>query len=156
MVQIMMLQNSLIMGGRFDIQDRYRDLRLDVDNMTYEVCCFSLINSIFNLCPFPLVLWRPQMLIISVLISSCAFYHDSQELLELGERIGYVSTGLKEEEIGRCLRKIKLSLINDLSAHLSKQVDRKCSICQVSFVITCPFSILVLLHWIHLKSYLSI
>lgn len=80
------------------------------------------------------------MLIISVSISSCAFYHDSlvfflydkQELLELGERIGCVSTGLKEEEIGRCLRKIKLSLVNDLSAHLSKQVDRKCSICQVS------------------------
>ncbi|KAE8124883.1 hypothetical protein FH972_019728 [Carpinus fangiana] len=91
LAEIMMLQNSLIMGGRFDIQDRYRDLRLDVDNMTYE------------------------------------------ELLELGERIGYVSTGLKEEEIGRCLRKIKLSLINDLSAHLSKQVDRKCSICQEEY-----------------------
>jgi hypothetical protein len=60
------------------------------------------------------------------------FVYGKQELLELGERIGYVSTGLKEEEIGRCLRNIKLSLVNDLSSHLSKQVDRKCSICQVS------------------------
>lgn len=91
LAEIMMLQNSLIMGGRFDIHDRYRELRLDVDNMSYE------------------------------------------ELLELGERIGCVSTGLKEEEIGRCLRKIKLSLVNDLSAHLSKQVDRKCSICQEEY-----------------------
>lgn len=38
LVQIMMLQNSLLMGGRFDMHDRYRDWRLDVDNMSYEVC----------------------------------------------------------------------------------------------------------------------
>ncbi|GAB2216483.1 hypothetical protein Droror1_Dr00024257 [Drosera rotundifolia] len=30
-----------------------------------------------------------------------------QELLELGDRIGYVSTGLLEEEILRCIGKIK-------------------------------------------------
>lgn len=89
--EIMMLQNGLLMGGRFDMHDRYRDWRLDVDNMTYE------------------------------------------ELLELGDRIGYVSTGLKEEEIGRCLRRIKLSLVSDLSLHLSKQVERKCSICQEEY-----------------------
>ncbi|KAG6672936.1 hypothetical protein I3842_16G084100 [Carya illinoinensis] len=91
LAEIMMLQNSLLMGGRFDMHDRYRDWRLDVDNMSYE------------------------------------------ELLELGERIGYVSTGLKEEEIGRCLRKIKHSLMNDLSPHVSKQGDRKCSICQEEY-----------------------
>lgn len=27
------------MGGRSDGLDRYRDLRLDIDNMSYEVCC---------------------------------------------------------------------------------------------------------------------
>lgn len=59
-------------------------------------------------------------------------FYGKQELLELGDRIGYVSTGLKEEEIGRCLRNIKHSLVNDLSPHFTKQVDRKCSICQVS------------------------
>lgn len=89
--EIMMFQNGILMGGRVDLHDRYREWRLDVDNMSYE------------------------------------------ELLELGERIGYVSTGLKEEEIGRCLRKIKLSLVNDLPPHLSKQVDRKCSICQEEY-----------------------
>ncbi|KAG2667509.1 hypothetical protein I3760_15G118700 [Carya illinoinensis] len=91
LAEIMMLQNSLLMGGRLDAHDRYRDWRLDVDTMSYE------------------------------------------ELLELGERIGHVSTGLKEEEIGRCLRKIKLSLANDLSPHLSKQAERKCCICQEEY-----------------------
>lgn len=32
----MMFQSSLMMGGRSDM-DRYRDWRLDVDNMSYEV-----------------------------------------------------------------------------------------------------------------------
>jgi hypothetical protein len=139
MVQIMLLQNSLIMGGRFDIQDRYRELRLDVDNMSYEVCCFFSYQvhlqfmSFFSLCFVPLnVDYICVDLIMCILSRFPCFLYDEQELLELGERIGYVSTGLKEEEIGRCLRKIKLSLVNDLSAHLSKQVDRKCSICQVS------------------------
>ncbi|KAM6569232.1 hypothetical protein CsatB_017217 [Cannabis sativa] len=54
------------------------------------------------------------------------------ELLDLGERIGYVNTGLKEEEIGRCLRKIKLSISNDWS-RLPVQADKKCSICQEEF-----------------------
>ncbi|KAI7979405.1 putative LRR receptor-like serine/threonine-protein kinase, partial [Camellia lanceoleosa] len=34
---IMMLQSSLMMGGRSDGFDRYRDWRLDVDNMSYEI-----------------------------------------------------------------------------------------------------------------------
>lgn len=55
-----------------------------------------------------------------------------QELLELGEKIGYVSMGLKEEEISRCIRKIKLSLLSDMSLHLSVQVDKKCIVCQVN------------------------
>ena len=28
------------MGGRFDIHDQFRELRLDVDNMSYEVRSF--------------------------------------------------------------------------------------------------------------------
>lgn len=54
-----------------------------------------------------------------------------QELLELGDRIGYVSTGLQEDEMGRCLRKSKLSILDELSAHLPREMDWKCSICQV-------------------------
>ncbi|KAJ0106462.1 hypothetical protein Patl1_19186 [Pistacia atlantica] len=88
---IMMLQNSLLMGGRLDSHDHFRDWRLDVDNMSYE------------------------------------------ELLELGERIGYVNTGLKEDEMGRCLRKLKNSVANDLSSHLSIHVDKKCTICQEEY-----------------------
>ena len=61
-------------------------------------------------------------------------WHGKQELLDLGERIGYVNTGLRDEEIGHCLRKIKLSISNDWS-RLSAQADRKCSICQVSLLV---------------------
>ncbi|KAL1224057.1 putative E3 ubiquitin-protein ligase HIP1 [Cardamine amara subsp. amara] len=46
-----------------------------------------------------------------------------EQLLELGDRIGYVNTGLKESEIHRCLGKIKPSISHTLA-------DRKCSICQ--------------------------
>ncbi|KAL9252806.1 E3 ubiquitin-protein ligase MBR1-like protein [Drosera capensis] len=53
-----------------------------------------------------------------------------EELLELGDRMGYVSTGLLEDEIRRCIGKIKFSASGDLSASLSL-VNRKCSICQV-------------------------
>ncbi|XP_021810887.1 uncharacterized protein LOC110754158 [Prunus avium] len=88
LAEIMLFQSSLLMGGRLD---RFRDWRLDVDNMSYE------------------------------------------ELLELGDRIGHVSTGLKEHEISCCLRKIKLSMLSDLSPHSSVQVDRKCIICQEEY-----------------------
>ncbi|XP_031254161.1 E3 ubiquitin-protein ligase MBR1 [Pistacia vera] len=91
LAEIMMLQNSLLMGGRLDSHDHFRDWRLDVDNMSYE------------------------------------------ELLELGERIGYVNTGLKEDEMGRCLRKLKNSVANDLSSYLSIHVDKKCTICQEEY-----------------------
>ncbi|CAL9215398.1 unnamed protein product [Arabidopsis halleri] len=46
-----------------------------------------------------------------------------EQLLELGDRIGYVNTGLKESEIHRCLGKITPSISHTLG-------DRKCSICQ--------------------------
>ena len=54
-----------------------------------------------------------------------------QELLELGDRIGYVSTGLKEAEMGHCIRKAKISTLNDTS-RIPTEADRKCSICQVT------------------------
>lgn len=82
--EIMALQGRILMGGRFNSRDLYRDWRLDVDNMSYE------------------------------------------QLLELGERIGYVNTGLKEDEMEPYIRKTKLQFSDD--AH---QVDKNCSICQV-------------------------
>ncbi|KAK9278501.1 hypothetical protein L1049_028067 [Liquidambar formosana] len=91
LAEILMLQSSLLMGGRLDGHDRFREWRLDVDNMTYE------------------------------------------ELLELGDRIGYVSTGLREDEIGRCLRKIKLSILDNMPSHLPRGMETKCSICQEEY-----------------------
>uniref|UniRef100_A0A5B7APM5 RING-type E3 ubiquitin transferase n=1 Tax=Davidia involucrata TaxID=16924 RepID=A0A5B7APM5_DAVIN len=91
LAEIMMLQSSLLMGGRSDGFDRYRDWRIDVDNMSYE------------------------------------------ELLELGDRIGYVNTGLREDDIIRCLRKAKLSVSDDLSSHFATEMEWKCSICQEEY-----------------------
>ncbi|XP_056856985.1 uncharacterized protein LOC130506363 isoform X2 [Raphanus sativus] len=82
LTEMMMLRNGFVMGRTTDSLDHFHNLRLDVDNMSYE------------------------------------------QLLELGDRIGYVNTGLKESEIRRCLRKINPFLSNTLLA------DRKCSICQ--------------------------
>ncbi|CAA2980445.1 E3 ubiquitin- ligase MBR2-like [Olea europaea subsp. europaea] len=88
LAEIVMLQSSLLMGGRSDGLDQYGDWRLDVDSMSYE------------------------------------------ELLELGERIGYVSTGLREEEITHCLRRTKLGILDNFSSHFPTELEKKCSICQ--------------------------
>ncbi|KAK8586623.1 hypothetical protein V6N13_010211 [Hibiscus sabdariffa] len=45
-----------------------------------------------------------------------------EQLLELGDKIGYVCTGLKEDEMSRCLRKMKCSIM-----------ENKCSICQEEY-----------------------
>ncbi|KAF7023366.1 hypothetical protein CFC21_035894 [Triticum aestivum] len=52
-----------------------------------------------------------------------------EELLELGERIGHVNTGLREDEIVRNLRKVK----PDSSFQFPTEVEKKCSICQEEF-----------------------
>ncbi|MBA0819475.1 hypothetical protein Gohar_022065 [Gossypium harknessii] len=56
-----------------------------------------------------------------------------EQLLELGEKIGHVNTGLKEDEISRCLRKMKGSVMNDLPLSVNMNVDKKCSICQEEY-----------------------
>ncbi|TKY44753.1 E3 ubiquitin-protein ligase MBR2 [Spatholobus suberectus] len=88
LAEIMILQGRIMMGGRLNSHDQFRDLRLDVDNMSYE------------------------------------------QLLELGERIGYVNTGLKEDEMGLNISRVKLSSTNDASKH---QIDKKCSVCQEEY-----------------------
>ncbi|XP_042500377.1 uncharacterized protein LOC122078462 [Macadamia integrifolia] len=93
LAEIVMFQNSLLLGGRSHQYDQYRDWRLDVDNMSYE------------------------------------------ELLELGDKIGYVSNGLREDEIFHCLRKNKhLIMDNYPSSSLPTESDLKCSICQEEYV----------------------
>ncbi|XP_057415923.1 uncharacterized protein LOC130710607 isoform X2 [Lotus japonicus] len=54
------------------------------------------------------------------------YVRDSEQLLELSERIGYVSTGLKEEEMRKNIRKLQIS--DDAS-----QVDKNCTICQEEY-----------------------
>ncbi|KAL8130212.1 hypothetical protein V2J09_019367 [Rumex salicifolius] len=95
--EIVMFQSRLFMGARSYAMDRHREMRLDIENMSYE------------------------------------------ELLELGDRIGYVSTGLKVDELGNCIRKTKLSssssssLDDDTASHSPTETDRKCSICQEEY-----------------------
>ncbi|TKW26057.1 hypothetical protein SEVIR_3G161300v4 [Setaria viridis] len=54
-----------------------------------------------------------------------------EELLDLEDQIGYVSTGLREDEITRSLRMVKYSAFNP--KHFSAEMDRRCSICQEEF-----------------------
>ncbi|CAE5964044.1 unnamed protein product [Arabidopsis arenosa] len=82
LAEMMMLQNGFVMGGVISSFDQFHDMRLNVDNMTYE------------------------------------------QLLELGERIGHVNTGLNEKQIKSCLRKVKPFCFDTPVA------DRKCIICQ--------------------------
>ncbi|KAL0701670.1 hypothetical protein Bca4012_057792 [Brassica carinata] len=83
--EMMLLQNGLLMGGTLSSFDQFRDLRFNVDGMTYE------------------------------------------QLLELGDKIGYVNTGLNEKQIKTCLRKVKpFNKATPLE-------DKKCSICQEEY-----------------------
>ncbi|XP_073003221.1 uncharacterized protein [Typha latifolia] len=54
-----------------------------------------------------------------------------EELLELGDKIGYVSTGLREDEIIRSLRKVKHTVFD--ASMISTELERKCSICQEEY-----------------------
>ncbi|AQK97634.1 putative E3 ubiquitin-protein ligase HIP1 [Zea mays] len=54
-----------------------------------------------------------------------------EELVELGDRIGYVNTGLREDEIARSLRKAKHPSFGSL--RFAAEVERKCTICQEEF-----------------------
>uniref|UniRef100_A0A7N0VC33 RING-type E3 ubiquitin transferase n=1 Tax=Kalanchoe fedtschenkoi TaxID=63787 RepID=A0A7N0VC33_KALFE len=57
-----------------------------------------------------------------------------EELLALGDRIGYVGTGLREEEIHKCIRKTKHSVaLESLPLLLPDNKDWSCSICQEGF-----------------------
>lgn len=95
------------------MHDRFRDWRLDVDDMSYEV---------LNFVSRPIFLLLNNILVPSPL----------QELLELGDKIGHVSTGLREEEILCSLRKGKDAAFDSSSVwHYSTEVESKCSICQV-------------------------
>lgn len=54
-----------------------------------------------------------------------------EELLDLGDKIGYVSTGLREDEITRSIRKVTQPSFG--SFRFATEMERKCSICQEEF-----------------------
>lgn len=77
-----------------DVHDQHRDMRLDVDNMTYE------------------------------------------ELLDLEERIGNVSTGLSEEMVSKCLKRSVYFCCIESSAdeaYKKQPEDELCSICREEY-----------------------
>lgn len=85
---LLLIDRSLIMR-RANLIDRHREMRLDVDNMSYE------------------------------------------ELLALGERIGYVNTGLTEEKIMSNMKQWKYALI---SLEDPPTGVEPCCICQEDYV----------------------
>lgn len=111
-----MILDQSVFFGMADIPDRHRDMRLDVDNMSYEVklgAPFSNIYNFFSSCTEYLPLY-------------CSLL---QELLALEERIGNVSTGLGEETISSCLKQRKYSIPIGFP-----QETEPCCICQVIIV----------------------
>ncbi|KAK9740387.1 hypothetical protein RND81_03G031500 [Saponaria officinalis] len=86
MEDVMILDQSAFFGMA-DIDDQHRDMRLDVDNMSYE------------------------------------------ELLALEERIGYVSTGLNEEKILKCMKQHKH--VHTMSDDLTEA--EPCCVCQEEY-----------------------
>ncbi|KAI0524668.1 hypothetical protein KFK09_004048 [Dendrobium nobile] len=53
-----------------------------------------------------------------------------EDLLELGDKIGYVSTGLREEEIASSIIKVKPL---NFDIRISTEKERKCSVCQEEY-----------------------
>ncbi|KAK8947432.1 hypothetical protein KSP39_PZI006592 [Platanthera zijinensis] len=74
-----------------------------------KISCFSFLTNFARACGF---------LIFPIL----------QELLELGEKIGHASTGLREDEIECGIRKVKHSIFDKRFS--CAEMERKCSICQ--------------------------
>ena len=59
-----------------------------------------------------------------------------QELLALEERIGNVNTGLSEDIIQKCAKAINFASLNEASTVICLESEVKCSICQVSSMLT--------------------
>lgn len=100
--------------GSRNMPDHHRDMRLDIDNMTYEV--YSQILSFLK----PLV-GKTKSFVTDIYILSI------QELLALGERIGSVNTGLSDRSITSCL------LVTTYYPLYQTEDQRKCAICLVRF-----------------------
>ena len=96
-------------NGVAELHDRHRDMRLDVDNMSYEVKHFALFFCSFFLSNLVILLTMNY----------------EQELLALEERIGDVKTGLNEEVILKSMKQRKYVSTSNLEP---------CCICRVRFI----------------------
>ena len=109
---LMMLDQPYLYGSR-NLSDQHRDMRLDVDGMSYEVSVFRkwlvLAGSYFCFSYIKVICLSP-----------------GQELLALGERIGNVNTGLPEDVFSKCLMET-ICLSSDKG-----QEETSCAICLVS------------------------
>ncbi|KMZ72256.1 hypothetical protein ZOSMA_169G00480 [Zostera marina] len=83
-------ENTLILGA-LGLHDQHRELRLDIDDMSYE------------------------------------------DLLDLGEKMGTVSTALTEEALAKCMKKSTYGH-NNTSMETAED-DIKCSICQEEYIV---------------------
>lgn len=107
-----MILDHSVFFGMGDMHDRHRDMRLDVDNMSYEVRApqsfLHLDSEHFIFC------------------QNRDFRFKFQELLALEERIGNVSTGLNEETIMARLKQHKYA-----ERRADQAETEPCSICRV-------------------------
>jgi E3 ubiquitin-protein ligase RNF38/44 len=135
LVNAFSLQNALVMyHSRTDEVghvDEHSDMRLDVDNMTYEVRIFfrnvDLCNVHHTVCAY-----------MCISINSFFFFvFTLQELVALEEQIGDVNTGLSESYIQENLRSSfyipGAACMSDQTSELSVESDA-CIICQVSLL----------------------
>ena len=108
----MTLEGNLLMAG-VSFRDQHRDLRMDIDNMSYEVTLNVKLPSLD-------------------IISESQSQNLEQELLALEEEMGTVSTALPEEALTKCLqRTVYWTPLN--VGFRDFIVDQKCSVCQVIF-----------------------
>ena len=93
-------------------------MRLDIDNMSYEV------NTTFCFFPLALQIWA----FLLTLPLDCP-----QDLLALGEFMGNVNTGLADEKISKCVREVVCCSSDQTQNDLDDQDDGGCVICLVHF-----------------------
>ncbi|KAG8375337.1 hypothetical protein BUALT_Bualt10G0089700 [Buddleja alternifolia] len=118
--QVITLETSLFLSG-LNLYDQHRDMRLDIDNMSYEVSFFFFIL---------FVLIDGALLLIG-------FDLNLPDLLALEERMGTVSTAVSEEAMSKCVRRgVYQSTPSEerITGSAEDGDDIKCSICQEEYV----------------------
>lgn len=99
--------------------DQHRDMRMDIDNMSYEV---TIVVSLLTI----------NIMHCKKIVNHLDVWL-KQELLALGERIGHVSTGLSEDLISKYLTE------TIYCSSEPSQEEEACAICLVCFLV--PFTI---------------